>query len=113
MAYDIDPIAADCYPGTTVLINKLDIRSEGDLNKAEAFATYTNASKLELNPIEGCLDFTHYKEIHRFLFSDLYDWAGCVRDVDIGKKGTRFCPATEIKKRAELIFERLRNITRQ
>ena len=28
MSYSLDPISADCYPGATVLINKLDIRDE-------------------------------------------------------------------------------------
>ena len=28
MGYSIDPISDNCYPGTTVLINKLDIRNE-------------------------------------------------------------------------------------
>lgn len=108
MGYSIDPISANCYPGTTVLINKLDIRDEEALNEAEAIATYINAAKLEDTPIEGTFDFEHYKSIHRFLFSDLYDWAGEVRTVDISKKGTRFTPACNVEKRAELIFKRLK-----
>ena len=108
MSYSIDPISANCYPGTTVLINKLDIRDEEALNEAEALATYINAAKLEDTPIEGTFDFEHYKSIHRFLFSDLYDWAGEVRTVDISKKGTRFTPASNVEKRAELIFKRLK-----
>ena len=96
MAYSIDPIQDSCYPGTTVLINKLDIRDEAALNEAEALATFVNASKLEQHPLEGAFDFTHYKAVHHFLFSDLYDWAGQIRTVNISKKGTRFCPAEEI-----------------
>ena len=76
MGYSIDPISDNCYPGTTVLINKLDIRDEQTLNEAETLATYINASKLEEQPLEGAFDFAHYKAIHHFLFSDLYDWAG-------------------------------------
>ena len=108
MGYSIDPISANCYPGTTVLINKLDIRDEDTLNEAEAMATYINAAKLEDTPIEGTFDFEHYKAIHRFLFSDLYDWAGEVRTVNISKKGTQFTPAENIEHQAELIFKRLK-----
>ena len=108
MAYSIDPIQDNCYPGTTVLINKLDIRDEAALNEAEALATFVNASKLEQHPLEGGFDFAHYKAIHQFLFSDLYDWAGQIRTVNISKKGTHFCPAEEIDQRAELIFGRLK-----
>jgi cell filamentation protein len=107
MGYSIDPISDNCYPGTTVLINKLDIRVEKTLNEAETLATYINASKLEEQPLEGAFDFAHYKAIHHFLFSDLYDWAGQIRTVNISKKGTRFCPTGEIEQRAILIFDRL------
>lgn len=109
MAYSIDPISANCYPDTTVLINKLDIRDEYILNEAEAMATFINAAKLEESPMDGNFDFEHYKAIHHFLFSDLYDWAGEIRTVNISKKGTRFTPADKIAQQAELIFKRLKD----
>ena len=108
MAYSIDPIQDNCYPGTTVLVNKLHIHDEAALQEAEALATYVNASKLEQCPLEGVFDFAHYKAIHQFLFSDLYDWAGQIRMVNISKKGTDFCPAGEIEPQAKLIFDRLK-----
>ena len=109
MGYNIDPISANCYPGTTVLVNKLDIRDEETLNEAETLVTFINASKLEQYPLEGAFDFEHYKAIHHFLFSDLYDWAGQVRTVNISKKGTRFTLAENIEHQAELIFKRLKD----
>ncbi|MET0015697.1 hypothetical protein [Oscillibacter sp.] len=108
MGYSIDPISDNCYPGTTVLINKLDIREEETRNEAETLATYINASKLEEQPLEGTFDFAHCKTIHHSLFYDLYDWAGQIRTVNISKKGTRFCPAKEIEDRAALIFNGLK-----
>lgn len=108
MAYSIDPIQDNCYPGTMVLVNKLNIRDETILREAETLATYINASKLEQNPLEGTFDFTHYKAVHYSLFSDLYDWAGQIRTVNISKKGTNFCPAAEIEAQAERIFSRLK-----
>ena len=109
MGYSIAPISENCYPGTTVLINKLDIHDEAILNQAEALATYINIAKLEREPVDGKFDFAHYKAIHHFLFSDLYDWAGRVRTVNISKKGTRFCPAVEIEEQATLVFQRLKD----
>ena len=38
MAYSIDPIQDNCYPGTTVLVNKLHIHDEAALQEAEALA---------------------------------------------------------------------------
>ena len=66
-----------------------------------------NAERL-IAPKADTFDFGHYKAIHRFLFSDLYDWAGEVRAVNISKNGTQFCPAENIDHQAELIFKRLR-----
>lgn len=108
MGYELDPIQDHCYPGTTVLINKLDIREEAALREAEALATFINASRLEQSPLAGDFDFAHYKAVHRFLFSDLYDWAGKIRTVNISKKGKVFCPAEEIERTATAIFERLK-----
>ena len=109
MGYSIDPISANCYPGTTVLINKLDIRDEETLYEAETLVTFINASKLEQHPLEGAFDFEHYKATHHFLFSDLYGWAGQIRTVNISKKGTRFTLAENIERQAELIFKRLKD----
>lgn len=108
MAYSLEPVSQDCYPGTTVLVNKLNIRDEATLNEAEALITYINASKLEHRPLESVFDFTHYKVIYHFLFSELYDWAGRVRTVNINKKATCFCRAERIETRAQLIFQRLK-----
>ena len=36
MSYNIDAISANCYPGTTVLINKFDIQDETKLNEGES-----------------------------------------------------------------------------
>ena len=108
MAYSIDPIQDNCYPGTTVLVNKLHIHDEAALQEAEALATYVNASKLEQCPLEGVFDFAHYKAIHQFLFSDLYDWAWQIRTVNISKKGTIFCPAENIERQASLTFRWLK-----
>lgn len=108
MSYSIESITDGCYPGTTVLKNKLGIQDEGVLKETEALMTYINGAKLEEKPFAGEFDFSHYKAIHRFLFSALYDWAGEIRRVDISKKGTVFCPAAEIEDRAEHIFKRLK-----
>ena len=37
--YSLDPIAANCYPDTTVLINKFGIRDEEKLFQAEIAIT--------------------------------------------------------------------------
>ena len=71
MAYSITSITDDCYPGTTCLINKLDIHDEAMLANAEASIVLAKASFLDQHPINGDYDFEHYKQIHRYLFCDL------------------------------------------
>ena len=107
MGYSIDPISANCYSGTTVLINKFDIRDEEKLNEVEGVLTSAHYTEWLSAPKVENFDFKHYKAIHRFLFSDLYDWAGEVRTVNISKKGTQFVPAEQIESHADQIFRRL------
>ena len=108
MGYSMDPVSANCYPGTAVLINKFDIQDEEKLNEIESVIASARYAEWLNAPQSATFDFEHYKAIHRYLFSDLYDWAGEVRSVDISKKGTRFTPANKIEKQAESIFRRLR-----
>ncbi|MEG1578789.1 MAG: Fic family protein [Oscillospiraceae bacterium] len=108
MGYNLDPLSDSCYPGTTVLINKFDIRDESKLNEVETVLVSARNAEWLTHPEVDSFDFAHYQTIHQVLFSDLYEWAGHIRTVDISKKGTRFCPASEIDARAVQIFGRLK-----
>lgn len=91
------------YPGTNILINKFNCHDEKELRRIEALSTGGNLAWLQLHPIEGSFDFEHLKRIHHFIFQDLYDWAGQIRDVDIGKNNL-FCRAQFINDYAETVF---------
>lgn len=108
MSYSIDTLIDDCYEGTTCLINKFDIRDEKQLDAIESQITVAKISILQQTPIEGDFDFEHYKAIHKFIFGDLYDWAGSSRVVDISKKGTSFVAAKNIDEIATACFQRLK-----
>ena len=108
MAYSMDPIQDGCYPGTAVLVNKFDIREEAKLNEVEAVLVSARSAEWTNQPRADSFDFAHYKVAHRFLFSDLYDWAGQIRKVNISKKGTDFCPAADIVQQGKLAFDRLK-----
>lgn len=86
MAYSIEASSDSCYEGTTCLINKLGVRDETLLAQTESAYTLARASYLELHPLIGNFDLVHYQSIHRFLFSDLYEWAGKLRQIDLSKK---------------------------
>ena len=85
MSYSIDSITDNCYEGTSCLINKLGIRDDKQLTIVESHITLAKISILQKNPIDGNFDFEHYKSIHKFIFEDLYDWAGIPRTVDISE----------------------------
>lgn len=107
MSYSIDAITDGCYENTTCLINKFDIHDEVKLKKVEADITFAKATILESNPISNKFDLEHYKAIHRFLFEDIYDWAGSFRKVDMSKKGTSFCLTDQLDDVAKNCFDRL------
>lgn len=94
------------YPGTRVLKNKFECHDAADLMTLETLSTGGNIAYLQQHPIEGCFDFAHLKEIHRFIFQDVYSWAGEVRTVDIGKNNL-FCRAQFINDYAETVFNGL------
>lgn len=96
-----------CYPDTNVLKNKLDVMDGGILSDAERELTALNLLELKFSPVPGALDFDHLKVIHRFLFDDIYDWAGKVRTVNIGK-GNQFCNCDYIVHGACTLFDELR-----
>ena len=110
MSYSLDSLREGCYPDTAVLVNKLDIRDDAVLAAAEAEIVSARIAEWTTAPFVRSFDFNHYKAIHAHLFSDLYDWAGQIRTIDLSKKGSRFCSAAEIESRADLIFTRLRQL---
>ena len=65
------------------------VTKEDIINEAKTFDSIpADVVEWRADWFEGVFDFAHYKAIHYFLFSDLYDWAGQVRTVNISKKGT-------------------------
>lgn len=108
MGYDINAVTSDCYEGTTCLINKLNITDDKKLKEFEGAVTFAKASELEQNPISNAFDVEHYQAIHRYLFEDIYEWAGEYRTVNIEKKGTSFADAGNIPDLMYACFKRLK-----
>ena len=107
MAYSLDSSKDSCYPGTTVLINKLGLREQADLDAAERVAVAVHTVEIETAPPSEPFTFAYYLDLHRQLFQDLYDWAGNLRTINLSKKGTVFYPAAELAELGEAKFRRL------
>ncbi len=84
------------YPGTTTLKNKLGITDYDELNKKDAEISFEKLAELYLEPIQGDFDKEHLKDIHRYLFDELYDWAGEYRNVYMKKAETYFTSEDKI-----------------
>ena len=78
------------YPGTDVLRNVLDIRDPQQLDAFEANATAARLIELDALPLAGRFDVAHLKAIHKYIFQDVYGWAGEFRTVNISKGGHLF-----------------------
>ena len=65
-----------CYPGTDVLINHGDYRSQSDLNRFESDAVFLAFAAIKAHPIKGPFDSARLKETHRRIFGSVYSWAG-------------------------------------
>ncbi|MCW5589672.1 MAG: Fic family protein [Legionellales bacterium] len=93
------------YPGTQILINKLNIKNSEQLEQAEAILLSTNRITL---PKLTTFDYEHLKTIHKHLFHDLYAWAGKERTVNISKNEDLFSLTHRIKPELDKIFKNLR-----
>ncbi|MDI1267281.1 MAG: Fic family protein [bacterium] len=94
------------YKNSTVLINKLDLQSQAELDAFEAEISSARAAE----PLpDGSLNFVHYRAIHHHLFQDVYQWAGELRTVRISKGGNPFCFPENIEGQANQLFSDLRS----
>jgi len=94
-------------PASGVLRNRFGITDQAVLESTEADLVASRSRELASNPIQGGFDLKHLQAIHRYLFGDVYDWAGQLRTVDISKNGNLFAHQAYIAGAAEAIFQAL------
>ena len=78
-----------------VLENKLKITNSVELAKAEELISKKKALELFEKSLLENLEagtFASLKYIHKYMFQDIYDFAGELRDVNISKGNFRFAP---------------------
>lgn len=97
-----------CYPDTNVLKNKLNIRDNKLLKTAEEEITLIKQMELLKNPIKGNFSKTHFMNIHKFIFEDIYLFAGKIRREQISKADTMFYPPDLIDKELDKVFAKIK-----
>lgn len=93
-----------CYPDSDVLKNKLNIRDRDELKRAEEEITALKQYMLMESPIKGRFSKTQLMNIHRFLFEDIYPFAGHIRREQISKGETLFFPPHLIGQELDKVF---------
>ena len=78
---------SQCYPGSDVLINKYNIRDRELLEKFEIQKVFVKLLGLDVNParIGYTYNIKHLVDIHKYLFGDIYEWAGTFRKENLYK----------------------------
>jgi cell filamentation protein, protein adenylyltransferase len=95
------------YPGTDVLRNILDIRDPQQLAAFEANATAARLIELDSAPLVSRFDVAQLKAIHRYIFQDVYAWAGEFRTVNISKAGHLFGVAAFVEPALHEVLRKL------
>ena len=107
MSYSLNSLSDGCYEGTSVLINKFNIRDESQLDIIEQGITSALIAKAFMEIPFKNIDFDFYNRLHKYVFDDIYDWAGKIRTVNMSKKGTNFCDFEKIEEYGKHIFDKL------
>ena len=89
-----------------VIRNRLGISDPVDLASAEADITGARLIALHYVYLPGKYDLDHLRTFHRFIFGDMYDWAGDLRIVDITKRDS-FCRWIHLEDYGRQIFRHL------
>lgn len=98
-----------CYPGTNILINKLDLHDSNKLFKLEKQIVLAKSYILRQNTKIHTFDKKHFIEIHKFLFCDLYPFAGKFRTENISKGEFTFASWEFIESELDKLLLELKN----
>jgi cell filamentation protein len=97
-----------CYPDSTVLVNKMGLKDQKQLTNLDSNVTALRITMLGQKPIRGLFDPVHLNKIHRFIFQDLYPFAGKIRQEDIWKGETFFCKSQYIEMNLDSLLSKLK-----
>ena len=98
-----------CYPGTSTLINKLDIHDSNKLFNLERQIVLAKSFILRQNVKNYGFDKQHFLGIHKFLFEDLYPFAGKTRTENISKGEFTFANWEFIDEQLDYLLNKLKS----
>lgn len=97
-----------CYPGSNVLVNKFNIKNYNKLMEIETDIVIYKSFELRQEGITGNFDIEHLTGIHKYLFNELYPFAGLFRTENIAKDNFRFAEWEFIEDELRKLLEQLK-----
>jgi cell filamentation protein len=95
-------------PGNACPLNRQGLTDYQLLQPIETAATYQRMRELESLGVTGTFDLHHLRALHRYIFQDIFPWAGELRVVDISKGSSHFGPVAYISSALTETLEKLR-----
>ena len=111
----IDPDYAYTDPKSGVLRNREDINDARLLHVFESIKVSVRLEELQITPIK-IKNSSTLLDIHKYLFQDVYSWAGQIRTVEISKGGKPFFPLSHFRNafmRIDTLIAEFRKINRK
>ena len=96
-----------CYKNTNVLKNKLNIQDKDKLFEIENKFVLARLYELRQNNNIGDFSIDHFVNIHKYIFSDIYPFAGLFRTENIAKDDFRFAEWPYIEQELKRILAQL------
>ena len=97
-----------CYEGTNVLINNFNIHDNKKLQEVERKIVLAKLFELRKNKQIGQFDKKHLVSIHKFLFEDIYPFAGKFRTENIAKGYFSFAEWEYIESELDNLLNKLK-----
>ncbi len=97
-----------CYKDSDVLVNKFDIHDNKKLEEIERKIVLAKLYELRQNRQIENFDITHFVGIHKFLFEDIYPFAGLFRNENIAKGNFSFAEWEYIEDQLKKLLDQLK-----
>ena len=91
-----------------ILRNRLGILDASELELHIARLSFVRVMELEARPLKGKFDIPHFQAIHRYIFQDVFSWAGDFREVTTSRSGSfGFPPPVYLAQSLGALFAKL------
>ena len=97
-----------CYKDSDVLVNKFDIHDNKKIEEIERKIVLAKLYELRQNHQIGNFDISHFVGIHKFLFEDIYPFAGLFRNENIAKGNFSFAEWEYIEDELKKLLDKLK-----